>query len=87
LPADAIGTMAQLEHRSESMGKISARNVIAGTVKEVKKGATTSHVEIDVKGVTVMAAITNEAVEDLALKPGVPVDAVIKSSDVIIALR
>ncbi|WP_338065225.1 hypothetical protein [Methylosinus trichosporium] len=34
-----------------------------------------SHVEIDVKGVTVMAAITDEAVEDLALKPGVPVDA------------
>jgi len=53
-----------------------------GTVKEVKKGATTSHVLIDVKGLTVTASITNESVEALGLKAGLKVKAVIKSSDV-----
>jgi molybdopterin-binding protein len=65
--------------------KISARNAFEGTVKEVKKGATTSHVLVDVKGLTVTASITNEAVEDLGLKTGSKVKTIIKSSDVIIA--
>lgn len=68
------------------MAKISARNVIAGTVKEVKKGATTAHVKIDVNGATLTASITNEAVDDLGLKAGLPVKAIIKSSDVIVAV-
>ncbi len=65
--------------------KISARNAFEGTVKEVKKGATTSHVLVDVKGLIVTASITNEAVEDLGLKTGSKVKTIIKSSDVIIA--
>ncbi len=65
--------------------KLSARNAFDGTVKEVKKGATTSHVTVDVKGLTVTASITNEAVEDLGLKTGSKVKTIIKSSDVIIA--
>ncbi len=68
------------------MAKISARNVLPGTVKEVKKGATTAHVLIDVSGALVTASITNEAVDDLGLKPGVSVKAIIKSSDVIVAV-
>lgn len=68
------------------MAKISARNVIAGTVKEVKKGATTAHVTIDVNGATLTASITNDAVDDLGLKAGLPVKAIIKSSDVIVAV-
>lgn len=65
--------------------KISARNVFEGTVKDIKKGATTAHVTIDVKGLTVTASITNEAVEDLGLKAGSAVKAIVKSSDVIVA--
>ncbi|MGO9673873.1 MAG: TOBE domain-containing protein [Methylocella sp.] len=65
--------------------KISARNAFDGTVKDVKKGATTSHVTVDVNGLTVTASITNEAVEDLGLKSGSKVKTIIKSSDVIIA--
>ena len=38
--------------------RISARNILEGTVKEVKKGAITSHVLIDVKGLTVTSSIT-----------------------------
>jgi molybdopterin-binding protein len=67
--------------------KISARNVLEGTVKDVKKGATTAHVLIDVKGLTITSSITNEAIEDLGLKTGQKVKAIIKSSDVIIAVE
>jgi len=66
---------------------ISARNVLEGTVKEVKKGTTTSHVLIDIKGLNVTASITNEAVDELGLKAGMKVHAVIKSSDVMDAIE
>jgi len=66
--------------------KLSARNVIPGTIKEIKKGATTSHVLLDVGGTIVTSSITNEAVDDLKLKVGQKASAVIKSSDVMIAI-
>ena len=66
--------------------KISARNRLKGKIVEVKKGATTAHVRIDVNGTTVTASITNEAVDELGLKPGMTASAVIKASDVMIAV-
>jgi molybdopterin-binding protein len=66
--------------------KISARNLLPGTVKSIKLGATTAHVTIDVSGATITASITNEAVADLGLKVGDKVSAVIKSSDVMVAV-
>lgn len=67
--------------------KISARNQIKGTVLDVVKGATTAHVKIDVGGGTVItASITNESVEELGLKKGMPATAIIKSSDVIVGV-
>ncbi|MBG0792569.1 TOBE domain-containing protein [Methylocystis sp. H62] len=66
--------------------KISARNSLPGTVKHIQKGATTAHVTIDVNGLTVTASITNESVEELGLREGSKVSAVIKSSDVMIAV-
>jgi len=66
--------------------KISARNVIKGTIVDVKKGATTAHVRIDVGGTVVMAAITNEAVEELKLTVGQKAYAVVKASDVMVAI-
>jgi molybdopterin-binding protein len=65
--------------------KISARNVLKGKVVDVKKGATTAHVRIDVNGAIVTASITNEAVDELGLKAGMTASAVIKSSDVMVA--
>ena len=42
--------------------KISARNQLKGTIVDVVKGATTSHIRIDIGGgVIVTASITNEA--------------------------
>ncbi len=65
--------------------KISARNVLKGTVKSVHKGATTAHVELEVGGTVVTASITNEAVDELGLKAGMQASAVIKASDVMVA--
>jgi molybdopterin-binding protein len=66
--------------------KLSARNIIPGTVKDIKKGATTSHVVIDVGGKLITASITNEAVDELALKVGQKASAVIKASDVMVMI-
>jgi molybdopterin-binding protein len=67
--------------------RISARNQIKGTVIEVKKGATTSHVRVDIGGGQIVtSSITNEAVEDLGIKAKGHVTVVIKASDVMIAV-
>jgi molybdopterin-binding protein len=66
--------------------KISARNRLKGTVTEVTKGATTSHVKIDIRGAVVTASITNEAVDELKLAKGQTAYAVIKASDVMVAV-
>ena len=66
--------------------KISARNVLKGKIVDVVKGATTAHVRIDVGGTVVTASITNESVDDLGLKKGMTASAVIKSSDVMVAV-
>ena len=66
--------------------KISARNQLAGTVLEIHKGATTSHVVIDVAGARIFASITNEAVADLGLEVGKKAHAIIKASDVMVAV-
>jgi molybdopterin-binding protein len=66
--------------------KISARNQLQGTIKDVHKGATTAHVEIEVGGAVLTASITNEAVEELKLAKGMKAYAVIKASDVMIGI-
>lgn len=66
--------------------KLSARNVLGGKVLQIKKGATTAHVTLDVAGATVTASITNEAVDELQLKVGQHAYAVIKASEVMIAV-
>ena len=65
--------------------KLSARNQLKGKIVDVTKGATTSHVRVDLgHGVIVTASITNEAVTDLGLQKGDDAWAVIKASDVMI---
>jgi molybdopterin-binding protein len=67
--------------------RLSARNQIKGTVVEVKKGATTSHIRVDIgAGQIVTSSITNEAVDELGLKVKEHVTVVIKASDVMIAV-
>lgn len=66
--------------------KLSARNVLKGTIEQVQKGQTTAHVRINVGGTVVTASITNEAVDDLKLKRGQTAYAVIKASDVMVGI-
>ena len=65
--------------------KLSARNVLSGQVLEVRKGATTAHVRLELPGgAAITASITNEAADELALKAGDQAYAVVKASDVMI---
>jgi len=66
--------------------KLSARNLLKGTIVDVKKGQTTAHVRIDIGGPVVTASITNEAVDELKLQKGQQAYAVIKASDVMVAI-
>jgi molybdate transport system regulatory protein len=65
--------------------KISARNVLAGTVQNVTKGAVNSEITLNLQGGEKMIAIiTNDSVDRLGLKNGAPAFAVVKASDVMI---
>jgi molybdopterin-binding protein len=65
--------------------KLSARNILAGTVASLHKGAVTTTLTVALPGGHhITSSITNEAAEDLALAVGDQVSAIIKSSDVII---
>jgi molybdopterin-binding protein len=68
--------------------KLSARNAMPGKVVSVTRGATTAHVKVEVApGFVITASITNEAVDELGLAVGKAATAIVKSSDVIIAIE
>ena len=67
--------------------KLSARNQLHGTVRSVAPGAVNAEVVIETAdGVAIVAVITQPAVHELGLAPGVPATALVKASDVILAV-
>ncbi len=66
--------------------KLSARNQFKGKINDVKKGATTAHVLIEVGNQTITASITNEAVDELKLEKGKTAYAIIKATSVMVAV-
>jgi molybdopterin-binding protein len=66
--------------------KLSARNQLKGRIVTVTRGATTSHVRIDIGGAIVTSSITNDAIDELGLAVGQHAYAVIKASDVMVAI-
>ena len=66
--------------------KISARNQLKGKIIEVKKGATTAHVRIDVGGQIITASITNESADELKLENGKTAYAIIKATSVMVGV-
>lgn len=64
---------------------ISARNKIEGVVTKIEKGTVASIVKIEIsKSANLTSMITKEAVEELNLKEGDKVEAVIKATEVLI---
>lgn len=66
--------------------RLSARNQIPATITKINAGEAIANVELDSGGVRLVASITVEAVRDLGLAEGSEVIAVIKASDVIVAI-
>ena len=66
--------------------RLSARNQIPATVTAIKAGEAIANVELDAGGTRLVASITVEAARELGLATGSQVTAVIKASDVILAV-
>ena len=65
--------------------KISARNILPGTVTGVTKGAVNAEIVLSLRGgEIVVAIITNTSADRLALQPGTDAFAIIKASDVMV---
>jgi molybdopterin-binding protein len=66
--------------------KLSARNRLSGTVVSINRGEAIANVALDVGGQRIVASITVEAVDELGLREGTSATAVIKASDVMVAV-
>jgi molybdopterin-binding protein len=66
--------------------RLSARNKISARVTGITQGEATANVELDAAGVRLVASITTEAAAELGLAEGAEVIAIIKASDVIVAV-
>ena len=67
--------------------KVSARNVLKGKVKKVNHGAVNSEVTVQLpNGPEIVSIITKASAETLGLKEGKEVYAIIKASNVILAI-
>ena len=82
-----VGEILGDEEYWEAVGlKISARNRLRGVVKSLEKGKVTAKVKIEIGApVVVTALISREAVEDLDIRIGDNVEAVIKATEVMVA--
>jgi molybdopterin-binding protein len=67
--------------------KISARNCLAGKIREVRPGAVNAEVTLEIApGIMMVAIITNDAVKELGLAVGRRAYGVIKASSVMIGV-
>ena len=67
--------------------KLSARNQLKGTVENVTEGAVNGHVTLELAdGARLTSSVTNEAIDELALAEGSPAVAIVKATDVMLAV-
>lgn len=67
--------------------KLSARNVLKGKVKSIKQGAVNSEVVMQLPGgLEIVAVVTKTSTENLGLKEGKDVYAIIKATNVIVGV-
>ena len=64
---------------------LSARNHLQGTIEEIQMGDVVTHVTIRVAGGVIESVITRRSAEEMGLKVGDAVTAVVKATEVMIA--
>ncbi|PKN97888.1 MAG: transporter [Chloroflexi bacterium HGW-Chloroflexi-4] len=68
--------------------KLSARNVLKGTIKEINFGVVNCEVVVNTtQGETIVSVVTKESVDSMKLKVGKEVFAVVKASNVMLAVE
>ena len=73
---------------NERIVGLSARNLLAGTIAKVTKGAVNGHVALKLAdGNTITGSITNAAIEELGLEEGKAALAIIKATDVMVGVE
>jgi molybdopterin-binding protein len=84
VPAAEIERLRGAPPRHRTGDTFSARNRFPGTVRSVEADGVMALVEIEAGPFRVTAAITRDAVEELALAPGVPATAAVKATSVMV---
>ncbi|MGW1008131.1 TOBE domain-containing protein [Streptomyces sp. NPDC002520] len=78
----ALVKSTEVSLATQPLQHISIRNQLPGTVSEVTSGAAMATVKVAVDGGVLTSSITHESADDLGLKAGDPVVALIKSTEV-----
>jgi molybdopterin-binding protein len=81
----ATCTGGPANRHNDSM-RLSARNKIPARVTGITTGEATANIELDAGGIRLVASITVEAARELGLAEGAEVIAIVKASDVIVAV-
>ena len=67
--------------------KISARNTLKGKVKNLVNGPVSTEIVVEIApGIEIVSVITSHSAQDLGLKQGSAVTAIIKASNVLLAV-
>jgi molybdopterin-binding protein len=85
VPVSELERLSGRPPRARTGTRLSARNRLAGVVRSVETDGVMALVEIEAGPYALVAAITRDAVEELALAPGVPVVATIKATSVMVS--
>ena len=81
-----LGGHSLIDRPQEVQMKLSARNQLTGTVRNVELGAVMAEVTVDVAGQQIVSAITRASAERLGLAEGQPVTVFIKATEVILGV-
>jgi molybdopterin-binding protein len=85
VPVSEVERLSGRPPKAGTGARLSARNRLAGVVRSVEADGVMALVEIEAGPYLVVAAITRDAVEELALRPGVSVVATIKATSVMVS--
>jgi molybdopterin-binding protein len=85
VPVSELERLSGRPPRARTGTRLSARNRLAGVVRSVETDGVMALVEIEAGPYALAAAITRDAVEELALAPGIPVVATIKATSVMVS--